>query len=1010
MLLELLGLAALSLLGRNKSSARVATEPIIVKDTKKTEYNKPEEPEGVEKKFENCQIELKKSSILIKDESSISDELFYTRIFDLPIIKNSNDHSIMIIKHNKDTYFLKLKNNKITADNFKLIQKEVINCISSIIYEFHSITIKEYLRDTTIKNLGTNLEIIVSNFKKSIDSWRTKFNQDVINQLLACDEFLPLENGKKILRKQFESNALIERDEFFNNIESNPLTKQQRLAVVRNNDLNLVLAAAGTGKTSVIVAKVLDLIDSRRAKSNEILVLAYNNSASKELKNRMLSRGSSINISEINCPKISTFHALGKTILRESKLPSNLSDFGSDESKLQMWVTKWLIDYIKSSPSSLKNFIELSYHPVNPFDFTTKEEYDRYIRDNEYRTLQGERVAGYQELLIANWFFLNGIDYEYEEPYISKRRIDVGYDYRPDFHFKNTSIYLEHFGIDRNKNTRKDIDKKDYNSSIENKRRLHQECQTTLLETYHYDWLENNLESRLSELVLGVDLKIQPKSSTEIFATLKKMGVIDKSAKSYIKAMRAIRVESLDSENILKRLNDNNIVNADKYTKLLTELHNSYKSELKNQNRIDFDEMIIKSTEAIIKGLFKPNWSHILVDEFQDISMARMDLLKTLITYGPTPLLTVVGDDWQSIYRFSGGKLELTTRIGKILGTHSVTKLEESFRNTSSIANNAGTFIMQNPEQYKKNVKTIVKDKKSHVYLFDNKIEEKSDLEGSVTKVIQAIRKKDSSGSIAILARYRYLLNNIQNTIKVSQLNSNIKYWTFHGSKGLEADYSILVGFFQGKTGFPNLNKEDIVTEALLPTLDKFPHTEERRLLYVAITRARKESYLIADPMTPSVFIDELLTSQYDLNIVSEGFKERFRKVYKCSLCSDGYYKLRSGKYGEYYSCTSGSICKSKPRKCNKCGAPSIDTANKSTCNNESCGNEINICDKCGRPMRIREGKFGKFLGCSGYDLLNDQCKNTKKLERLKSSVSAESDKMIEFGFGFGRIGNPPKK
>src|SRR5690606_10478320 len=266
-------------------------------------------------------------------------------------------------------------------------------------------------------------------------------------------------------------------------------------------------------------------------------------------------------------------HALGKTILRESKLPSNLSDFGSDESKLQMWVTKWLIDYIKSSPSSLKNFIELSYHPVNPFDFTTKEEYDRYIRDNEYRTLQGERVAGYQELLIANWFFLNGIDYEYEEPYISKRRIDVGYDYRPDFHFKNTSIYLEHFGIDRNKNTRKDIDKKDYNSSIENKRRLHQECQTTLLETYHYDWLENNLESRLSELVLGVDLKIQPKSSTEIFATLKKMGVIDKSAKSYIKAMRAIRVESLDSENILKRLNDNNIVNADKYTKLLTELH-----------------------------------------------------------------------------------------------------------------------------------------------------------------------------------------------------------------------------------------------------------------------------------------------------------------------------------------------------------------------------------------------------------------------------------------------------
>src|SRR5690606_38198604 len=152
----------------------------------------------------------------------------------------------------------------------------------------------------------------------------------------------------------------------------------QRLAVVRNNDLNLVLAAAGTGKTSVMVAKALDLINSGMASSDEILILAYNNAAARELEERLVHRSEVAKLDLENKPIISTFHALGRKIFRESKVNTRLSEFVDDPKKLDMWVSKWLGEYISKSPSSLFKFLELSYQPVNPFDFKTKAEYDAY--------------------------------------------------------------------------------------------------------------------------------------------------------------------------------------------------------------------------------------------------------------------------------------------------------------------------------------------------------------------------------------------------------------------------------------------------------------------------------------------------------------------------------------------------------------------------------------------------------------------------------------------------------
>lgn len=390
--------------------------------------------------------------------------------------------------------------------------------------------------------------------------------------------------------------------------------------------------------------------------------------------------------------------------------------------------------------------------------------------------------------------------------------------------------------------------------------------------------------------------------------------------------------------------------------------------------------MIIRAITEINNKNFKPKWTHILVDEFQDISAARMEFLNSLINNGPSPRLTVVGDDWQSIYRFSGGKLELTTQFESRVGSCTSTMLQKTFRYNNSIAFTAGEFVMQNPEQYVKNVVTHTKVDSSQVYLLDSQVSNVENLELKTVKVIEEIIKNEPNASISVIARYRYLLSNTKDVVSKLIPNKEIKYWTFHGSKGLEADYCILIGFFQGRTGFPNENKEEAVVEALLPSLDTFKHSEERRLLYVGITRAKKKSYLIADPKATSEFINELLSPKFKLHISSKSFNDQYRKIFKCNVCTTGYYKIKKGVHGEFYSCTSGKSCRSKPRICSKCGAPSIDYEKESICNNQNCGFVIKICDVCGRPMKQRDGKFGPFWGCTGYGLKEDQCNNIRKI------------------------------
>jgi len=715
------------------------------------------------------------------------------QLIDFPTIESSFLGNNLIIKTRDEVnriWGVSAQSSKVFDNDIKTkLYKRICTNVAKQADLYHKEAIAQYLRDSSIEKLDYLITPLIQTYRSSKTHWQNILEKKLLSKIDVIARMPPINDGASY-RQYYENKVLKAQDKFFNNIESNPLTKEQRLAVIRNNDKNLILAAAGTGKTSVMVAKALSLITFDKVPANNVLVLAYNNAAAKELTERLAARQKAFGLT-CKPPTILTFHALGLQILNKANANTSLSSFAGDDKQVENWFSQWLVAHICQSTSAMKRFIDLAYQSSDAVEFNSHQEHEAHVKE----------------------------------------------------------------------------------------------------------LMSQSLES--------------------ILAAITSSGLLAENIKKYIKCLQAIRVEQLSVEQIEDRLQTGKVNSSKQYAALLNDIAQAYAGELKRQEKIDFDDMIINAFEHVSQGSYLPQWTDILVDEFQDISSARMNLLNALINRGPKPRLTVVGDDWQSIYRFSGAKLELITQFEKLSGSHSLTSLQKTFRYNNSIAETAGKFVMQNPAQYVKRIESHIQLEKSQVYIVDS---DKGSMDEGVAQLVKNIRSKDATGSVAILARYRYLLNNAKEELTNLSDKCNINYWTFHSSKGLEADYSIILGFAKGKTGFPSENNEEALIEALLPVVDGFKYSEERRLFYVALTRAKKKAYLIADPVRLSAFIEELLSPEYDVNIESHKFEKSAKEADK-------------------------------------------------------------RCGKCGRLMKLRKGQYGDFWGCSGFASIKDKCSYTEKVD-----------------------------
>ena len=209
-------------------------------------------------------IELTDYGIIITDKRSNVTTLTYSKLYDIPILTSGLLGSKILFIYENKKYSLSFLNENEAYEAFDLIEENAILNLTEAIKKaggyFKRNAINMYLRDSLVDSIEVYNGSILSNYKKSKSQWDSKLDRETIRHLHKWNVYFPLSDGKEILREQYETKRLLDRKSFFDVIESNPLTEQQRLSVIRNNDFNLVLAAAGTGKTSVMVAKALDPI------------------------------------------------------------------------------------------------------------------------------------------------------------------------------------------------------------------------------------------------------------------------------------------------------------------------------------------------------------------------------------------------------------------------------------------------------------------------------------------------------------------------------------------------------------------------------------------------------------------------------------------------------------------------------------------------------------------------------------------------------------------------------
>lgn len=287
-----------------------------------------------------------------------------------------------------------------------------------------------------------------------------------------------------------------------------------------------------------------------------------------------------------------------------------------------------------------------------------------------------------------------------------------------------------------------------------------------------------------------------------------------------------------------------------KRVKLMAPLLKAWKSALKAENAVDFSGLIHLAIVILEKGRFVSPWKHILVDEFQDISPQRAALLAALRQQNSHTTLFVVGDDWQAIYRFSGAQLSLTTAFHQTFGDGDRCDLDTTYRFNNRIGEIANRFIQQNPHQLKKPLNSLTTGDKKAVTLLDE-----TQLDALLDK-LSGYAKADER--ILVLARYHHLKPSSLEKAATRWPKLQLDFMTIHASKGQQADYVIIVGLQEGSDGFPAPARESIMEEALLPVVEDFPDAEERRLLYVALTRARHRVWLLYNKANPSRFVEDL--------------------------------------------------------------------------------------------------------------------------------------------------------
>ena len=743
---------------------------------------------------------------------------------------------------------------------------------------------------------------------------------------------------------------------------SRSLTDEQARAVAQDEDVTLVLAGAGTGKTSVIVGKTLYLAQGLDVDPSRILVLAFNRKAAEEIRERLPE--------DLAGVRVSTFHSFGRRVIAESDVAPTVSRLATDNFACTRALTQ-ILEAMLRDPRTYKVVMEfLAYRSSpyrSPFEFRTVAEYQEYVRSVERRNLNGDLVRSYEEVLVSNFLSEHGVKFRYERPYEERTADRKHQQYRPDFYLPDYDIYLEHFALDRK--GRPPENWGDYSESVQWKRQLHRDSGTTLVESHswevgdlRFDALRHKLEAH------GVEMERRDCAELVIELAKRKILVLADLLNTFMKHAKAA---DLSIDDMLGRAGSGSTrERSERFLTIYQTVRQRYEQLLRDERAVDFTDLIKRATGLIEDGAWQSPFRYVLVDEFQDISADRMALLRSL--KGPGVAYFLVGDDWQSIYRFAGSDVQLMMSCSDYLGHVAQCHLTQTFRFGERVQTPSTGFIQVNPEQSRRVLKPAKATMDRGVVVVRSRTQE-AGLARSLMDIAE--HAGDSEGTVLVLGRF----NKSQAVMPAGSGTDSLglEFSTVHRAKGREADYVVVLDLRDGYDGFPSKITDDPVLQMVLPPVSgqPYPFSEERRLFYVAVTRSRRGTYLVTDFRYPSGFVDEL--QKFDSRIEVLG-----PPPVKCPQCREG--TMLSSSTGRTLRCSNYPTCGGQAPRCISCSMGYILVeAGQARCLNPACGSAPRVCPSCGRGVLMpRRGKYGPFFGCSRYGG-DPPCSH---IERVRSS------------------------
>ena len=886
----------------------------------------------------------------------------------------------------------------------------------------HYISRKEYR--SVIQKFSETMQFIrMIDENDILEDFCSKNGFDAERAKALCSSYENIDALVDRLNDQYVNQKLTEEKEYLDQIleEVDPvirLDEDQRKVVVSDEDYSLVIAGAGAGKTTTVAAKVKYLVEKQQIAPDQILIISFTNKAVNELRER-INRDL-----KIPCP-IATFHSTGNAILHKND-PEKLNIV--DGSKLYYCVQGYFRGTILKNPGVVNSLILFfaSYfdapyegddinhffnHMANVNYATMRSELDDFkeeIIDRRSRkkvTIQNEIVRSMQEVEVANFLYLNGIDYTYEPVYPYDIRM-ASKPYTPDFKIvqEGHTAYIEHFGITEDgKNFLYDEETlAAYKKAVNDKISLHRQHRTELIYTFSSYRDGRSISAHLEEELVRHGFRLRRRPDEEIVKKLIAMEenkYIRRLVFLVINFIRNFKTNGYDEENFAELARKTSNVRTRLFLDICHGCFLEYKKYLLENHAVDFEDMINESVRVLdeVKEMKeKLDFKYLIVDEYQDISRQRFDLVRSFSEVTDAKIVAV-GDDWQSIYAFSGSDITLFTKFEENMGYAKLMKIVRTYRNSQEVIDIAGNFIQKNASQIQK---SLISPKHMEepviIYTYDGTAKYSSRdrrsgrdyaLAYAVLTALEQIMEYDriagkdtSESKLLLLGRFNFDGDRLARTgifeyvkrgaklkcVKYPKLD--ITFMTAHASKGLGYDNVIVVNGRNETYGFPSKIEDDPVLSLVIREDLSMQYAEERRLFYVAMTRTKNRVYFIAPEKNPSEFLLEIRREYKNVHLRGNWSEEEpvtlGRK--RCPLCGFPLQLKYKAAYGlRLYICTN------EPEVC-------------SFMTNDISGGKLSImkCTDCrdGYLIVKSSGKGGHFLGCSNYKKDRTGCGRTMSM------------------------------